>query len=202
MKPEITIRDQSRTFVNLLGFETQEAWEKFSNENKEEGILIGAHFNFCMKNAVEKCKNIINWKKFDIRKYNTVKKRSTSPTTKAIIKHPKLDNFEWKTVMDSTVPEIPFDPRTRPPPTTSDSHTQTDLNVTSMELYEKEKKTMESIIQNQMYQIHHLQQLNGTYQNNVTESNHKFKILHTKFQATYLEFGKILSDTNVLIKKK
>jgi hypothetical protein len=196
--------DQTRTFINLLGFESIESWEKFSSENREESIMIGAHFNIAIKAAIDKCKGVIGWRKIDLKKYNAVtKKRSPSPQpiTKAVVKHAKLDNFSWSSILDQT-DQKSSSSNTSTVSTSNESSTQTEINMIALETHNKEKTTMESIIQNLNFQIIHIQGLNGTYQYESMENQRRFKTLYIKFQDMYTQMGKALLETNSLIKKK
>lgn len=208
MKPLLTMGDQSRTFINLLGFESIEAWNEFSQDNREESILIGTHFNIGIKGAIDQCKKIIAWRKIDLSKYNQKKRKNPDPSDSTeIIKHPKLANFEWKTILE----EKPSSPVsiTSTVSTTKESSTQTDppslpslppptiLTAT----YLKEKKINEAIITSLNFQIMQIQAQSTDYKHELSLTQKKLQHLHGKFHETYLQLGRTLTDTSKIIKK-
>lgn len=207
MKTTLTMEDQTKTFVELIGFTSIQSWNKFREENPEEAVMIGAHFNIGIKAAIDKSKGVLVWRKVDMKKYNNLK-RSISPIrlSRAVIKQPKLDNFEWQTVLDDQVPEIPYDPRTKSSPTstvstTYDATTQTDYPV---DLHLKEKREMEDLIKVLKCSISGHQNQTAIYQFENMEMSRKIRLINNKLQDLYGSFGVILRDMcqHVTIPKK
>lgn|SRR4051812_22348739 len=204
MKTTLTMEDQTKTFVELIGFTSIQAWNKFREENPEEAVMIGAHFNIGIKAAIDKSKGVLVWRKVDLKKYNT-QKRPISPI-REVVKHIKLDNFEWQTVLDDRVPEIPYDPRTKSSPTSTvstsyDATTQTDYPV---DLHLKEKREMEDLIKVLKCSITGHQNQTAIYQFENMEMSRKIRLINNKLQDLYGSFGVILRDMcqHVTIPKK
>lgn len=206
----ITTERPSRSFVQLIGFNTVQSWQLFEKQNQDEAKLMISHFNIAIKSAISKSQEIMAWRKIDPKKYNDYDiKRKPSPTQQnQIVKHQKLTNFEWLptpiTLSPTTVSTNELPSPVLPTPKISSTlqnnmSTQTDYTFYTNEVHLKEKKELLATITILTTQKKELEKAIGQYRAEQWKSLNTITKLSQRLQDLNQRVFVMIASINELV---
>lgn len=185
--------DVEKTFLELIGFNSPDAWTEFCQQNPDESRMMASHFNIAMKVAVAKCHEIIAWRKLNIKKYNdNCKKRKfrsildkpkSIPEDPQIITKlefiPKKSPTESISTVSTITPEKTIGQAFILETKTIETQTQ-EWPYNNMNWY-KEKHDLYNTIKKLEKEKAQLSNLNINYYNTIQLSNKNMDMLHSRF---------------------